>query len=125
MDAAAYGADRAAMFERILPDSEGTVIERAGNIRGFALCREFGRGYVIGPVVAETEEDAVALIRPHVATFKGRFLRMDTRAEEGLLRRFLDAAGMPLFDTDTTMTRGEVSPPGPVTTYGLVNQSLG
>lgn len=125
LDAAAYGADRTAVFERILPDSEGTVIARAGQIRGFALCREFGRGHVIGPVVAETEEDAIAVVRPHVANFKGRFLRMDTRAEEGPLRRFLDEAGMPLFDTDTTMTRGEVPPPGPVTTYGLVNQSLG
>jgi GNAT superfamily N-acetyltransferase len=125
LDAAAYGADRSRVFDRILPVSAGTVIERAGHVRGFALCREFGRGHVIGPVVAETEDDAIALIRPHVAAFKGRFLRMDTRAEDGPLRRFLDEAGMTLFDTVTTMTRGEVPPPRPVTTYGLVNQALG
>jgi len=125
LDAAAYGADRSPVFERILPVSEGTVIERAGRVRGFALRREFGRGHVVGPVVAETEEDAIALIRPHVAAFKDRFLRVDTRAEEGPLRRFLDEAGMPLYDTVTTMTRGEVPPPGPVMTYGLVNQALG
>jgi hypothetical protein len=125
LDAAAYGAERSPVFERILPVSEGTVIERAGRVHGFALCRKFGRGHVIGPVVAETEEDAIALIRPHVAAFKDRFLRVDTRAEEGPLRRFLDESGMSLYDTVTTMTRGEVPQPGPVTTYGLVNQALG
>ncbi|SMF30904.1 Acetyltransferase (GNAT) family protein [Tistlia consotensis] len=125
LDAAAYGASRSPVFERILPVSEGTVIERAGRVCAFALCREFGRGHVVGPVVAETEEDAITVIRPHVAAFKGRFLRMDTRAEDGPLRRFLEASGIPLYDTVTTMTRGEVPPPGPVTTYGLVNQALG
>lgn len=125
LDAAAYGADRAPVFERLFPISEGTVIERAGQVVGFALCREFGRGHQIGPVVAETEEDAIALIRPHVAAHQGNFVRMDTRAEEGPLRRFLVDTGIGLYDTVTTMTLGDVPAPDTVTTYGLVNQALG
>ncbi|NBB47756.1 GNAT family N-acetyltransferase [Rhizobium sp. CRIBSB] len=125
LDALAYGADRRPVFERLFPVSEGTVILRDGLVSGFALCREFGRGRVIGPVVAETEEDAIALVRPHVIAHKDRFLRMDTRAEDGPLRRFLDEAGIAFYDTVTTMTLGEVPSGGPVTTFGLVNQALG
>nr|WP_281434986.1 GNAT family N-acetyltransferase [Rhizobium lemnae] len=125
LDALAYGADRRALFERLFPVSEGTVILQDGIVCGFALCREFGRGRVIGPVVAKTEQDAIALIRPHVIAHKDQFLRMDTRAEGGLLRRFLDEAGIAFYDTVTTMTLGEVPHGGSVTTYGLANQAFG
>jgi GNAT superfamily N-acetyltransferase len=125
LDAAAYGANRAPVFERLFPISEGTVIRRDGKLAGFALCREFGRGRVLGPVVAETEEDAIALIRPHVQKYKDTFLRMDTRAEDGRLRGFLEEAGLRLYDTVTTMTLGDVPESDRYTTFGLVNQALG
>lgn len=125
LDALAYGVDRKPVFDGLLPVSEGTVIERDGQLTGFALCRKFGRGHVIGPVVAETEEDAIALIRPHVAAHAGRFLRMDTRAPDGPLRQFLVDAGMRLYDTVTTMSLGAAPQPERVTTFGLVNQALG
>lgn len=125
LDAQAYGADRSPVFELLFDLSEGTVLLREGRVTGFALCREFGRGRVIGPVVAETEEDAIALIRPHVAAHQGVFLRMDTRAEDGPLRRFLHEAGLGLFDTVTTMTLGDVPEGGPAITFGLVNHALG
>ena len=125
LDALAFGADRQAVFERLFAVSEGTVILRDGVVRGFALCREFGRGRVIGPVVAETEEDAIALVRPHVIGHRDSFLRMDTRADQGLLRGFLENAGLAFHDTVTTMTLGDVPLAGSVTVFGLVNQALG
>lgn len=125
LDASAYGADRSQVFERLFELSEGTVILRDGKVAGFALSREFGRGRVIGPVVTDTEEDAIALIRPHVAAHQGVFLRMDTRAEDGPLRRFLQEAGLGVFDTVTTMTLGSVPECGPAITFGLVNHALG
>ncbi len=125
LDAMAYGANRQPVFDHLLAVSQGTVVERAGRIAGFALCRKFGRGHVLGPVVAETEQDVLALIRPHIAAHLGQFLRLDTRAPEGPLRRFLVDAGIRLHDTVTTMSLGRVAVPEAVTTFGLVNQALG
>ena len=125
LDAQAYGANRAALLAKVLALSEGTVLERGGEVTGFALRRKFGRGNVIGPIVAETEEDAIILIQPHVAALQGQFARVDTRAKEGPLRRYLSEAGIALFDTVTTMTLGDVPLQGPVTTFGLVNQAVG
>ncbi|EAV41825.1 putative acetyltransferase protein [Roseibium aggregatum IAM 12614] len=130
LDANAYGADRGHIFERLFQVSQGTVIERGGRLVGFALCREFGRGRQMGPVVAETEEDAIALIHPFVKEYKDTFLRMDTRATDGPLRTYLTEAGIVLYDTVTTMTRdfagaaAFIEKDGPIT-FGLVNQALG
>ena len=93
---------------------------------GFALCRPFGRGHVVGPVVAEREADAVALVAPHVAARAGRFLRLDTREEEGPLRSYLTAAGMLFYDTVTSMAAGRERPAtGPGRTFALASQALG
>lgn len=127
LDAAAYGAGRGAVMEQVLARSEGTVLDINGEVTGFALRRPFGRGHVIGPVVAESEEDAIRLIQPHVAALEGKFARLDTRAEaeDGPLRSFLSSAGIGLYDTVTTMTMGEPPAQGPVTTFSLINQALG
>ncbi len=106
LDAAAFSAERRALFDQLIPMSDGTVIERGGEITGFALCRRFGRGRVIGPVVAASQEDAVALVAPHVAAHAGTFLRLDTREAEGPLREYLIASGIRFFDTVTTMSKG-------------------
>ncbi|MFE1597356.1 tryptophan-rich sensory protein [Methylobacterium sp. ID0610] len=62
--------------------SEGVLL-RDGRIAAFALCRPFGRGRVIGPLVAASDADAIAVARPHVAARAGRFLRLDTRRKSG------------------------------------------
>ena len=64
LDAAALTAERRAVLDALLSVSEGTVVERGGEIVGFALCRRFGRGHVVGPVVAASEADALALVAP-------------------------------------------------------------
>ncbi|MBD8890974.1 GNAT family N-acetyltransferase [Roseibium litorale] len=130
LDSLAQAADRSHIFDLLFPVSQGTVIDRNGTIEGFALCREFGRGRVIGPVVAASEEDAIALIRPHVIAHKDSFLRMDTREAGGRLSSFLNDAGIALYDTVTTMTLDCGDPQtmfssSPYTVYGLVNQALG
>ncbi|MFO1105978.1 MAG: GNAT family N-acetyltransferase [Amaricoccus sp.] len=126
LDAQALGASRRAVMDELLAISEGTVIERDGRVVGFALCRPFGRGHVVGPVVAEREADAVALVAPHVAARAGRFLRLDTREEEGPLRSYLTAAGMLFYDTVTSMAAGRERPAtGPGRTFALASQALG
>ena len=127
LDEAAFGLPRLSVMNEVFDVSRGMVIERAGRITGFALCRRFGRGHVIGPVVAENEPEVTALIAPIVAEHHGNFLRMDTREPDGVLRRFLIAHGVTHFDTVTRMALGRPLPPslGPARTFGLINQFFG
>jgi GNAT superfamily N-acetyltransferase len=126
LDAAALTAERRAVLDALLSVSNGTVVERDGEVVGFALCRRFGRGHVVGPVVAASEADAMALVAPHVAAHAGRFLRLDTREVEGPLRAYLEACGLLLFDTGISMSLGrDRAPEGSARIYGLASHSLG
>lgn len=126
LDSIAMGIARPDVLDRLLPLSAGTVVERDGRVTGFALCRKFGRGHVVGPIVAESEEDAIALVAPHAEAMEGRFLRVDTRQPDGPFRQFLIGSGIRHYDTVTRMGLGPVPPAtGPAFTFGLVNQALG
>lgn len=126
LDADAYGADRSRVIAALMKLATGTVIERDGRPAGFALCRRFGRGHVVGPIVADSDEAAIALVRPHVLAHDGQFLRVDTAQEQGRFGGFLEDCGMTVFDTVTTMVRGRNhGPRGAARTFGLVTQALG
>lgn len=127
LDHQAFALDRDSVMTEVISLSHGTVLERGGEIRGFALCRKFGRGHVIGPVVAETEADVLHLIAPIIAGHHGQFLRMDTRAPDGPLRRFLVAHGLVHHDTVTRMALGRPlpAPQGAARSFGLLNQAFG
>ncbi len=126
LDADAYGADRSRVIAALMKLATGTVIEQDGRIAGFALCRRFGRGHVVGPIVAESDEAAIALLRPHVIAHDGQFLRVDTAQEQGSFGGFLEECGMTVYDTVTTMVRGHNhGPRGEARTFGLVTQALG
>jgi GNAT superfamily N-acetyltransferase len=132
LDRSAYDVDRSALLALLLEDSKGVALLHRKRIRAFALCRRFGRGHVIGPVVAETDEDAIAVTRPHVLDHAGRFLRLDTRQQAGAFPDFLARSGLRIFDTVTSMwlgrpsTVGEGKPGGkrPLI-YALASQTLG
>ncbi|KFC70551.1 putative acyltransferase [Bosea sp. LC85] len=126
LDAMAYGADRTRVIKALMPQSIGTIHERNGEAVGFALCRRFGRGHVVGPIVAEDDMAAIALTRPHVQAHEGEFLRVDTAMEQGLFGGFLESCGMMIHDTVTTMIRGNNhAARGTMHTFGLINQALG
>ncbi|MBX5242225.1 GNAT family N-acetyltransferase [Rhizobium sp. NLR22b] len=84
VDRLAFGADREKLISYLARIGEFAVIRRDGGVSGFACLRPFGRGEVIGPVVAADIEDARKLIEHHIAARAGRFLRVDTTAETGL-----------------------------------------
>lgn len=126
IDAAAYPVSRAAVLDLLFPLSTGTVIERDGEITGYALSRQFGRGQIIGPIVALNDEDAVALTAPHILANAGGFVRVDTRQSEGPFRDYLQASGLKLVDTVISMARGEDRRgAGPQRIFGLINQGIG
>lgn len=104
LDAAAYGANRGPWLEKLFSVSKGIALVRDNAVVAFALSRPFGRGHVIGPVVAGRDEDAIAVTQPHVSTHQGQFLRLDTRQKDGAFADFLRVSGLDLFDTVTTMS---------------------
>ncbi len=130
-DARAFGVRRTALITALLQQSSGYGLFRSDQLEALALCRRFGRGHVIGPVVASCDEDAIAVVAPHVAAHEGHFLRLDTHFEAGQFRSFLAAAGLSLFDTVTTMSlRAEFFDPnqrvvGRPVTYALASQAFG
>ncbi|WP_298957612.1 GNAT family N-acetyltransferase [uncultured Methylobacterium sp.] len=127
LDARAFGAPRPALLAHLLAAGAGTVLARDGRIEAYALSRPFGRGQVVGPLVAACDGDAIAVGRPHVAAQAGRFLRLDTRRADGPFAAFLARSGLAVFDTLTTMSLGRSwpapEPDGPVT-YALASQAL-
>lgn len=131
LDVAGFGVRRAALIERLFEHSVGYGLFKDGRLNAFALCRPFGRGHVVGPVVAESDADAVAVVRRHVADHSGSFLRIDTHMDHGEFATFLSHSGMPIFDTVLTMSMGKRlsdfavgGATGPMT-YALASQTLG
>ncbi|RWI18202.1 MAG: N-acetyltransferase [Mesorhizobium sp.] len=131
LDAAGFGVRRTALIEKLFEHSAGYGLFDGNKLTAFALCRPFGRGHVIGPVVAGSDPDALAVVRPHVADHSGYFLRIDTHMDNGEFAAFLSHSGMPVFDTVLTMSKGkclaDFSDGGSARpkTYALASQTLG
>ncbi|QKC85339.1 GNAT family N-acetyltransferase [Mesorhizobium sp. NZP2077] len=131
LDAAGFGVRRAALIEKLFAHSAGYGLFKGDTLSAFALCRPFGRGHVVGPVVAESDADAVAVVQPHVMHHSGSFLRIDTHMDNGEFATFLSHSGMPVFDTVLTMSMGKrlsdfaVGAAVAPVTYALASQTLG
>jgi GNAT superfamily N-acetyltransferase len=132
LDRLAFGTDRSALLARLLEISKGVVLFRDNRIEAFSLCRHFGRGTVVGPVIASNDADAIAVTYPHVVDHAGNFLRLDTRQKAGAFSEFLTHSGLSVYDTLTSMSLGrrwltsenDAAGSRP-TTYALVSQTLG
>jgi GNAT superfamily N-acetyltransferase len=126
LDRAACGADRSLMLRELQTSAVGQVLEVNSKLTGFSLCRTFGRGHVVGPIVATDDDAAIALLRPHLADHAGRYLRVDTSSADSAFTRFLTDHGLTTSSGVVTMTRGPAwRSRGPARIYGLVNQALG
>jgi hypothetical protein len=95
---------------------------------GYSLCHEFGRGHVVGPVVAANDRDAMHLTAVHLQSLAGRFARVDTREASGAYLDLLRDAGLGLDDTYVTMSRGQpflTQAAGEPRVYGLAAHAFG
>lgn len=125
IDQSAFGAPRTRMVEEFHRIGVAAVIERDGAVEGFAICRPFGLGQAIGPVVARSCEDARSLIRHFMRGKAGAFLRIDIDGDSGL-GDWLTAQGLPDVGKVTTMVRGgRPAVTGPYRTHALASQSFG
>ena len=125
LDGQASGGDRAALLARLLAEGETSVLERDGEVCGYAVCRRFGHGHVVGPIVCRDEADAVALVGPHLQAHHGTFVRVDATVTEGRFVDVLAGSGLASVNHSVQMTRGPAGEPGPARIYGLASQALG
>lgn len=124
-DAQATGMDRAALIESLLAVSAVEVVDRGADLEGYAFCRRFGRGMVIGPVVAPNEALARALIVQLACRHRGMLVRTDVSEASGL-SAWLETIGLTKVDEAIAMVRGTRASPGAnVRLFALSNQSLG
>ena len=125
LDHEATGWTRREMLNRLIEVGDGYVLLRDGIPRGYAISRLFGRGHVIGPVVAESPTDARALIEAALAPLGSVFVRVDT-STTSQLGEWLEGIGLQQVSDATTMVLGTQMPStGPARTFALANQSFG
>lgn len=101
----ATGLERAALMATLLERGEAVVLERADEIVGFSVLRAFGRGYVIGPVIALRSGDdarAKALIGYWLTRRAGEFVRIDVPMGT-TLTEWLSDQGLKRVDTCSKM----------------------
>jgi GNAT superfamily N-acetyltransferase len=125
LDAAASGAPRASLIASLIENGEAVVLDDAGEMVGFAFYRRFGRGHVIGPVVARDTASAKALIAHWIGSNAGMFMRIDVPGESGL-SDWLEELGLARVGNVLAMARGTpLQPAGGFHVFGLANQALG
>lgn len=125
LDAKARGMPREALITDLLAHADTVLLDHEGQAKGFAMLRRFGRGLIIGPVVAPDAEGAKALIAHLVGLSAGKFVRIDVDFDSGLTE-WLETLGLLRVDAPTEMMRG--TPPAKlpgVRLFSLVTQALG
>ena len=125
LDSEASGMDRAALLDAIAAIADMEVVVRGDRVAGYGCVRRWGRGYVIGPVVARDAVDARALIAALAARHVGDFVRIDVTDGCGLTP-WLESIGLPRVHQVLSMSLGQPPQGGPgARLYALSNQSLG
>ncbi|TKB16526.1 MAG: GNAT family N-acetyltransferase [Mesorhizobium sp.] len=126
LDRDAYGADREALMDALAERGQFAVIRHDGAIEAYAAIRPFGRGEVIGPVIASSAEEAKALICFFAASRPGAFLRVDTDSRTGIAD-WLTEIGLAHVGGGVAMDRPAKKGPEQARpkVYALANQALG
>jgi hypothetical protein len=127
LDQAATGMQRAWLMEALLRHGRVLVQREGGEVAAFAGLRRFGRGDLVGPVVARSETKARAMLATLLTVSAGRFLRVDL-AEGVELGPYLAEHGLVPVGSGTVMRRGSGQPiggGGSHRRFALVAQALG
>lgn len=116
LDLAASGMDRTNLLARM----GGVGLRTTG---GFTVLRDFGRGRLVGPIVASNDAAARALLAEAARRCAGGFLRVDLARG---LSDFAASLGLAHVGGGIAMTRGaRPAVPSDFKTYALVSQALG
>jgi GNAT superfamily N-acetyltransferase len=124
IDARGAGMPRAELLRRLFAQGKTVVLERGGQLAGFAVLRRYGHGHAVGPVAAPDVDAARLLIADCCRENEG-FVRVDVDATSGL-PPWLESLGLRRTGDVSVMVRGRVPERG--TAYGgwaLVTQAIG
>ena len=111
-----------------LPDNPSgsavrTMLKRLED-KGFVRRADSERGFLYSPVVAESADDARALIEAALARLGRVFVRVDTSATSRL-GDWLEHIGLPRVSEVATMVKGaQILPPGPARMFALASHSF-
>ncbi|PSH64944.1 N-acetyltransferase [Phyllobacterium brassicacearum] len=129
LDRLAAGHDRFELMQLLVERAQFAVVRTDGAVNAFAAIRVFGRGFVIGPVIASNDTEARALIGFLLSQHIGEFVRVDTHIStnlaEWLAQRGLVhvGGGIPMRRAANMQQENKI--PSPYRIYALVNQALG
>jgi predicted N-acetyltransferase YhbS len=126
LDRQALGLDRHRLLQVLARDGRIALLRKDGRIVGYGALRTFGRGDVIGPVIADDIDGAKALISFFIDARPGAFLRIDTPLASGL-SAWLVEQGLAQAGGGIAMRRGATAPQpaGPARLFALASQALG
>ena len=126
LDQSASGLERLDLMKALHQAGRIAVLRPAGKITAFAAMRAFGRGEVIGPVVAAHADEAKALIAGLIKARHGQFVRVDTTKACGLAA-WLEAQGLANVGGGIAMRRNAKPSTGTSAfqTFALASQALG
>ena len=124
LDQTAFGAGRTDALAALREIGRVAVIDGGDGITGYAIERMFGRGTVIGPIVAAGEEDAIRLFR---ALALPGFVRVDAPVGFDGFADFLESQGLGAVGADSpVMVRGSWPEPSDDTRlFALSSHALG
>jgi ribosomal protein S18 acetylase RimI-like enzyme len=124
IDARGAGMHRGELLRRLFSQEKTVVLERGGQLAGFAALRRYGHGHAIGPVAAP-DVDAARLLIADCCRHAGGFVRVDVEPASGL-PRWLESLGLPRTGGVNIMVRGRVPERGPAHgNWALVTQAIG
>ena len=106
LDTRAFGSNRGNVLAALAEEASICTLRRGGEIVGYSMYREFGRGRLVGPLVARNDQDAIHLVAVHLKELTGQFVRVDTREKDGSFMEFLEQSGLHVAETVTTMSKG-------------------
>jgi len=125
LDRAASGLPRQALLASLLERGECAVLERDGRAVGYSVLRQFGRGLLVGPVVAENDADARVLVAHWLHGRSGQFMRVDTGTGVPLAG-WLESQGLkPVGDVVTMVRGGWPVAEGPQRLHAPASQAFG
>lgn len=126
LDTSALGYPRDRLLKALVGAGEVVVLRQDGGVVGFSICRLFGNGHVIGPVVARDNDEARRLIAVWLKRHASTTVRVDVPKEHAAIAVWLNELGLARGDESPIMVRGPApAPSGPARRFALVSQAMG
>ena len=127
-DEAVFGADRMPVLQFLAHHNPGTArkLIRNDTITGYCMGRPGTNFYQVGPIVAETEQDALDLIKEILSNLKGQAVVIDVPGVQRNFLKWLVSCGFTKERPFIRMYYGSNAHPGlPEKVFGISGPELG